>query len=311
VRALIVDDLVVGYGDFTAVRGARFGVEAGEVFGLLGPNGAGKTTAVEIAEGLRRADSGTVRVLGLDPQADGTRLKDRIGVQLQRAELPDRLRVGEALELYAALYRRPRPVGELLEQWGLAGKRNAAFGTLSGGQKQRLFLAMALVGRPELVFFDEITTGLDPQARRASWQLIRRVRDTGVTVVLVSHLMDEVEQLCDRVAILDRGRVVALDTPGGLITRSDTEQRLRFRPVDPLDPQLLVGLPGVARVERSGSQLVVTGSGDFATEVTAALARRHLVVADLRLEQRTLDDAFLALTGRPLGEDDTDSEESR
>jgi ABC-2 type transport system ATP-binding protein len=170
---------------------------------------------------------------------------------------------------------------------------------------------MALVGRPELVFFDEITTGLDPQARRASWQLIRRVRDTGVTVVLVSHLMDEVEQLCDRVAILDRGRVVALDTPGGLITRSDTEQRLRFRPVDPLDPQLLVGLPGVARVERSGSQLVVTGSGDFATEVTAALARRHLVVADLRLEQRTLDDAFLALTGRPRDEDDTDSEGSR
>ena len=297
-----VRDLRKRYGDTIALDGVSFEVEAGEVFGLLGPNGAGKTTAVEIVEGLRRPDAGTVRVLGLDPQADGPRLRQRIGVQLQQAQLPDRLRVGEALALYASFYRHPQSPDELIERWGLAAKRTAAFADLSGGQRQRLFLALALVGDPELVFFDEITTGLDPQARRATWDLIRQVRDAGVTVVLVSHLMDEVEQLADRVAILDRGRVVAVDTPAGLVARTDAEQRLRFRPVDGVDLDRIRRLPGVAAVERSGSQVLVTGSGEFATRVTAALARDHVLVADLRLEQRTLDDAYLALTGRENGD---------
>jgi ABC-2 type transport system ATP-binding protein len=298
-----VHELHKRYGDTVALDGISLEVRAGEVFGLLGPNGAGKTTAVEIIEGLRRADSGTVRVLGLDPAADGPELRERVGVQLQQAQLPEKMRVGEALELYAGFYRNPRPVAELLAEWGLEAKRNAAFKTLSGGQQQRLFLALALVGNPELVFFDEITTGLDPAARRQTWELVRRVRSGGVTVVLVSHLMDEAEELCDRVAILDRGRVVALDTPTALIDRSGSEQRMRFRPLSPLPAGLIEAVPGVTGVELSGSQAIVTGTGDFATGVTAALATSSVLVSDLRLEQRTLDDAFLALTGRPMDEE--------
>jgi ABC-2 type transport system ATP-binding protein len=296
------------YGRTVALDGVSLDVEAGEVFALLGPNGAGKTTAVEIAEGLRAPDSGTVRVLGLDPVADGVALKDRLGVQLQSGQLPDRLRVGEALELTAAFYSRPRPVDELLERWGLADRRDTPFAKLSGGWKQRLLLALALVGDPEVVFFDEITTGLDPQARRATWDLVRRVRDGGVTVVLVSHLMDEVEELADRVAILDGGRVVALDTPTGLIERTDGDQRMRFRPVGELDLAVLERVPGVTGVVRSGSQVLVTGGGDFAVRVTGELARRAVLVEDLRLERRSLDDAYLALTGARLT---PDLEESR
>ncbi len=295
-----VHELHKRYGETIALDGVSFDVQAGEVFGLLGPNGAGKTTAVEIMEGLRTPDSGTVRVLGLDPERSGSQLRERVGVQLQQAQLQEKIRVGEALELYADFYRNPRPVGELLDEWGLAAKRNTAFKKLSGGQQQRVFLALALVGRPELVFFDEITTGLDPAARRQTWDLVRRVRDSGVTVVLVSHLMDEVEELCDRVAILDRGRLVALDTPTGLITSSGSEQRMRFRPVGVIPAGLIEDVPGVTAVTRSGSQVIVTGSGEFATGVTAALGRAQVLVADLRLEQRTLDDAFVALTGRPF-----------
>jgi ABC-2 type transport system ATP-binding protein len=306
-----VHELHKRYGKTVALAGVSFDVQAGEVFGLLGPNGAGKTTAVEIAEGLRAPDAGTVRVLGLDPATDGPQLRERVGVQLQQSQLPEKVRVAEALHLYAGFYRNPRDPEALLAEWGLAGKRDAQFRALSGGQKQRLFLALALVGDPELVFFDEITTGLDPAARRQSWELVRRVRAAGVTVVLVSHLMDEVEELCDRVAILDRGRVVALDTPTALIAASGTEQRLRFRPVGDLPPDLLDRVPGVRAVERSGSQVLVTGTGEFATAVTAALAREHVLVADLRLEQRTLDDAFLALTGRPIDTETLELEAAR
>ena len=293
-----VHELHKRYGDTVALDGIDLEVRAGEVFGLLGPNGAGKTTAVEIIEGLRGADEGTVRVLGLDP--GDPELRQRVGVQLQQSRLPEKMRVGEAVELYAGFYRDPRPVDGLIEEWGLAAKRDTAFKNLSGGQQQRLFLALALVGNPELVFFDEITTGLDPAARRQAWELVRRVRAQDVTVVLVTHLMDEAEELCDRVAILDRGRIVGLDTPTALIDRSGSPQRMRFRPAVPLPAGLVETVPGVLAVERSGSQVLVTGTGDFATGVTAALAREHVLVADLRLEQRTLDDAFLALTGRPM-----------
>ncbi|GAA4887465.1 ABC transporter ATP-binding protein [Streptomonospora salina] len=298
-----VEELGKRYGGQAVLDRVSFSVEEGEVFGILGPNGAGKTTAVECVEGLRRADSGAVRVLGFDPFRQGSELREHIGVQLQHTQLPDNIKVWEALDLYASFYAKPRDWRELLERWGLADKRNARFAKLSGGQKQRLFIALALVGDPTVAFLDELTTGLDPQARRATWELVKRVRAEGVTVVLVSHFMDEVEELCDRVAVLDEGSVVALDSPAGLIDGVDTEYRMSLRLMegDTADPgHLLENLDGVASVSRSGDLVVVTGRGDFATAVSARLAREGVLVRDLRVDKRTLDDAFIALTGRSL-----------
>ncbi|UBU12895.1 ABC transporter ATP-binding protein [Nonomuraea gerenzanensis] len=288
-----VTDLRKAYGNQQILDGVSFSVEEGEIFGILGPNGTGKTTMVECVEGLRQADSGTIRVLGLDPVKDARRLHEQIGVQLQQTQLPENLKVWEALDLYASFYAEPRDWRELLEEWGLADKRNTRFGKLSGGQKQRLFIALALVGNPRVAFLDELTTGLDPQARRTTWELIKRIRASGVTVVLVSHFMDEVEELCDRVAVLSRGKVVAVDTPAGL---AGGEHRMRFT----LKGEHLLDLtevPGVIGVSRSGDRVVVTGRGDFATAVTAHLARHHVLVSDLRIDKRTLEDAFTALTG--------------
>src|SRR6201995_4948555 len=226
-----VTGLTKRYGGQAVVDDISFHVEAGEIFGILGPNGAGKTTAVECMEGLRRRDGGQVRILGLDPLTDHHRLHQRIGVQLQETQLQEKLKVREALELYASFYPDPADWRELLERWGLAGKADTRFAKLSGGQKQRLFIALALVGNPEVVFLDELTSGLDPAARRATWDLIGQVRDSGVTVVLVSHFMDEVEELCDRVAILEQGRIAGLATPAGLGDAAAGEYRLRFRPL--------------------------------------------------------------------------------
>ncbi|MEV4079970.1 ABC transporter ATP-binding protein [Nonomuraea fuscirosea] len=294
-----VTGLTKRYAAQTVLDGVSFSVEEGEIFGILGPNGAGKTTAVECVEGLRRPDGGTVRVLGLDPGTDDRTLREQIGVQLQHTQLPENIKVWEALDLYASFYAAPRDWRELVEQWGLADKRDARFGKLSGGQKQRLFIALALVGNPRVAFLDELTTGLDPQARRVTWELIKRVRANGVTVVLVSHFMDEVEELCDRVAVFDRGRIVAVDSPDGLIEGTGAEHHMRFTLMAPADPGTLLGdVPGVSGVTRDGDRVVVTGRGDFATAVTARLARHHVLVSDLRIDKRTLDDAFLALTGR-------------
>jgi ABC-2 type transport system ATP-binding protein len=295
-----VTGLTKRYGGQAVVDGISFHVERGEIFGILGPNGAGKTTAVECMEGLRRRDAGQVRILGLDPKTDGHRLHQRIGVQLQQAQLQDKLKVREALELYASFYPHPADWRELLERWGLAAKAGAKFGKLSGGQKQRLFIALALVGNPEVVFLDELTSGLDPGARRATWDLITQVRNSGVTVVLVSHFMDEVEELCDRVAILERGRIAALDTPAGLVDSAGGEYRMRFRPMAALQEQSLATLPGVTAVGRQGAHVTVTGTGDFAAAVTAELARRQILAADLRIEGRSLDSAYVALTGRSM-----------
>ena len=288
------------YGTQVAVEDVSFTVDQGEIFGIVGPNGAGKTTTVECIEGLRKPDGGVVRVLGLDPEHDGAKLRKRVGAQLQESELPDKLKVWEALELYASFYPRPAEWGRLLETLGLAEKRNTRFGKLSGGQKQRLSIALALVGNPEVAILDELTTGLDPLARRETWDLIEGIRERGVTVLLVTHFMEEAERLCDRIAVVDSGRVVAIDTPAGLVSRVQSEQRIRFHVSAPLDERLLTALPDVRRVSRNGSQIVVTGTGNLLNSVITVLARHEIVAGDLRVEQATLDDAFVALTGRDL-----------
>jgi ABC-2 type transport system ATP-binding protein len=288
------------YGETVAVADVSFTVEPGEIFGVLGPNGAGKSTTVECVAGLRVPDGGGVSVLGLDPRRDGARLRQQVGVQLQESQLPDRLRVTEALELYASFYREPDDPARLIDELGLGEKRHTPYAKLSGGQKQRLSIALALVGRPRLAILDELTTGLDPQARRDTWGLIERVRERGVTIVLVTHFMEEAERLCDRITVINQGRVAALDSPAGLVAAVAPEQRIRFRPSAPVNDRLLTDLPQVTTVTRSGSQVVVAGTGDVLHAVTSVLARNQIIAADLRLEQATLDDAFVELTGHRL-----------
>jgi ABC-2 type transport system ATP-binding protein len=295
-----VADLAKRYGSKAAVDGVSFTVEAGEIFGILGPNGAGKTTTVECVEGMRRPDRGTIRVDGLDPQRDRSELRRRLGVQLQESELPERIRVWEALDLYSSFYPNPADWRELMDRLGLEDQRNAEFGKLSGGQKQRLSVALALVGNPKIAVLDELTTGLDPQARRDTWDLIEGIRDAGVTVLLVTHFMEEAERLCDRLAVIDRGKVVAIDTPGGLVSRVDSAQRVRFRPSRPVDERLFTVLPEVTEVRAHGGQLVVSGHGNLLHAITSVLARNQVVAADLRIEQASLDDAFVELTGRKI-----------
>lgn len=292
-----VDRLTKRYGDQTVVDEISFTVEQAEIFGILGPNGAGKTTAVECIEGLRVPDGGTVTVTGLDPQEHADELKQRLGAQLQSSELQPKITVAEAMALYSSFYRDPVDWRELVDELGLNAKLDTQFRRLSGGQKQRLSIALALVGNPEVAILDELTTGLDPQARRDTWGLIERIRDRGVTVLLVTHFMEEAERLCDRLAVIDRGRLVALDTPAGLVARVDRTQRIRFRPSAPLDVAVLTQLAEVTSVEWAGHQVVVTGTGDLLLAVASELARHHVVAGDLRVEQVTLDDAFVALTG--------------
>ncbi len=300
-----VEHLRKSYGCTMAVDDVSFTVERGEIFGILGPNGAGKTTTVEAVAGLRTPDRGSVTVLGLDPMHDGAALHERVGVQLQDSALPDRLEVREALELYGSFYTGPADPEKLMADLGLSDKADARFATLSGGQRQRLSIALALVGNPEIAILDELTTGLDPQARRATWALIERVRDRGVTIVLVTHFMEEAARLCDRLALIDRGRLVAIDTPAGIVGRVVSEQRFWFRPSAPIDAAVIADLPEVTGVSSSGDRFVVTGTGDVLALVVSALAARGVVARDLRIEQASLDDAFVALTGRGLYADDS------
>ncbi|WP_100448786.1 ABC transporter ATP-binding protein [Glycomyces xiaoerkulensis] len=294
------------YGDVTAVDDVSLTVEAGEIYGVLGRNGAGKTTAVETIAGLRRPDRGTAAVLGLDPRRDRARLRQVLGVQLQHANLPNALTVGELVRLYRSFYRDGADPGELIERVGLAEQRKVRFEKLSGGQQQRLSIALALVGGPRAAILDELTTGLDPQARRGMWSTVEDLRDSGVTVVLVSHHMDEVERLCDRVAVIDAGRVAAVGSPADLVARAGLEQVVRFRTAEPFEARVLDGVEEAREVRVSGDEVAVTGSGNLLQAVSTALVRAGVTVLETRFQQATLEDAFLALTGRPFdGEEES------
>src|SRR6266700_4007883 len=296
--AVEVANLRKTYGSLVAVDDVSFTVAEGEIFGILGPNGAGKTTAIECAIGLRRPDAGTIRLLGLDPHADPHQVHEIVGVQLQSGALPAKLRVGEILEEYRSFYRDPADVAELLDVLGLAAKRGDYYRSLSGGQRQRLSIALALIGRPRIAVLDEMTTGLDPQARRDTWELIEHIRDRGVTIVLVTHFMEEAERLCDRVALIDHGRVVALDTPSRLAAQARGGRTVRFLPSAPFGDRLLTELPEVTRVERAGQHAVVTGTGELVNAVILTLAATGVTARDVQLDSSNLEDAFVKLTGR-------------
>jgi ABC-2 type transport system ATP-binding protein len=294
-----VTDLRKSYGGRPAVDGVSFAVEEGEIFGILGPNGAGKTTTAECVEGLRVPDTGRVRVTGLDPVADHEEVTRVLGAQLQQSGLQDKLTVREALELHSAFHPRPTDWRPLAERLGLEQKLNTRFGKLSGGQKQRLFIALALVGDPRVVVLDELTTGLDPRARRDTWQLIEDIRANGVTVLLVTHFMEEAQRLCDRIAVIDKGRVAALDTPAGLIRRSAGATVIGFTPSAPLDERDVNALPGLASIEHRDGRVTLSGTDETVNAVITLLARTHVTAHQLRVTDATLDDAFLDLTGKP------------
>ncbi|HET9402277.1 MAG TPA: ABC transporter ATP-binding protein [Candidatus Acidoferrales bacterium] len=292
------------YGSTVAVDTVSFEVNDGEIFGLIGPNGAGKTTTMECIEGLRTPDRGSISVLGLDPIRDVYALQQRIGVQLQQAQLQKRIKVWEAVDLWASLYRKKAADAEhLLAQLGLTDKRNAWFMNLSGGQKQRLFIALALINDPELVFLDELTTGLDPQARRAIWDLVRGIRERGKTVFLTTHLMEEAERLCDRVAIIEHGRIIEIDTPEKLVARHCPQRTVVLSTTHPGAEELFRTIRGVEEVVGTGGRFTIRGSGeDLVTEVIHCLSENQIRVTDFRTILPNLEDVFIKLTGHSIRE---------
>jgi ABC-2 type transport system ATP-binding protein len=298
---IAVSNLAKRYGRTVAVDDVSLEVFEGEIFGLIGPNGAGKTTTMECVEGNRVPDKGRISVLGLDPRRDANALRQRIGVQHQEAQLQKRIKVWEAVDLWGSLYPRVADADSLLARLGLESKRNAWFMTLSGGQKQRLFIALALIHEPELVFLDELTTGLDPQARRAIWSLVTSIRDRGTTVFLTTHLMEEAERLCDRVAIIEHGRIIELGTPAELVQKHCPQRAVVFTSDDADVAERMQGVGAVARAEGSGSTYTIQGAGDdFVTDVINVIAREGIRVRGFRTEIPTLEDVFLKLTGHGI-----------
>ena len=289
------------YGAITAVSGISFEVSEGEIFGLIGPNGAGKTTTMECVEGVRRPDCGAISILGLDPFRDVYQLQNRIGVQLQQAQLQKRIKVWEAVDLWASLYSKPVNGDRLLDQLGLSSKRNAWFMTLSGGQKQRLFIALALINDPEVVFLDELTTGLDPQSRRAIWEQVRGIRDRGKTVFMTTHLMEEAERLCDRVAVIEHGKIIDIGSPQELVGRHCPARTVVLATDNSLAEERLRTISAVELVTREGSRFTIRGRGDdFVTDVIQCLSENRIRVTDFRTVLPTLEDVFLKLTGHSI-----------
>jgi len=293
---ITVSHLSKRYGSIAAVDDVIFSINEGEIFGIIGPNGAGKTTMVECISGLRVPDSGSVSIYDLSPKNDRGKLRKFIGVQLQESSLPPRIKVLEAVNLFASFYSSPLDSQELLETLGLTNKRNAIFKKLSGGQKQRLSIALALIGNPKIAILDELTTGLDPDARRETWELIERIRDRGVTVILVTHYMDEAERLCDRVALINHGKLIALDTPVALAAKEGGGIHMQFAPSRPVDDKILTVLPGVTAVHHRGTRVMVDGSGDITTHVLYALLKADITVKDIQVKSGNLEDAFVKLT---------------
>lgn len=301
-----VRNLRKSYGENVAVADVSFDVMPGEILGILGPNGAGKTTSVECVAGLRVADVGQINVLGQDPQVRPDIVKNHLGVQLQESVLPAKLTVWEALHLYASFYENPADPEELITLLGLQEKRNTRFGELSGGQKQRTSIALALIGNPKVAILDELTTGLDPQARRDTWEIVERVRDSGVTIILVTHFMEEAERLCDRVVIIDRGQVVAEGTPSALISDLSATRVARISYGEDVDLDSLRALDSISEVERVNGEVEIRGNKRALADVITTLAARDIYPEDIRTISASLDDVFVHVTGRTVGEGDVD-----
>jgi len=296
-----IENLSKTYGRIKAVDDISFEVYRGEIFGMVGPNGAGKTTTIECIEGLRKPDSGNLKVLGLDPLREGRLLKKSIGIQMQESELPDRIKVWEAIDLFSSFYDRTMTYKSLLNELGLYEKRGSYFGRLSGGQKQRLFIALSLINDPELVFLDELTTGLDPQARRTTWELIKSINEKGKTIFLTTHYMEEAETLCDRVAIIDNGKIIALDTPQKLTSDIKAENRLIFNVSGDFDINILKNIDSVSNIEKTGNKITVLGHDKrMVKDIVNFLVNNNIDYSDLKTEQTTLEDIFLKLTGKEI-----------
>jgi ABC-2 type transport system ATP-binding protein len=300
-RAITVEHLRKTYRDTVAVDDVSFEVDQNEIFGIVGPNGSGKTTTVECVQGLRTPTDGQMRVLGLDPRQQGETLRQRIGSQLQESALPERIKVWEALDLFAAASPARRDWRELAGDWGIDDRRDAPFANLSGGERQRLFIALALISNPEVVFLDEMTTGLDPAGRRVAWSLIDAVRERGATIVLVTHFMDEAEKLCDRIAVFKHGQVAAIDSPGALVLRHAQTRTVTFS-CDVPDLSWLSEVPGFTSTDRRDSHVVVRGSGPLLAHVAAALVARGIAPLDLRVDIPSLEDAYINLVEEVPGE---------
>ncbi|NOX62690.1 MAG: ABC transporter ATP-binding protein [Chloroflexi bacterium] len=300
-----VENLRKQYEHVVAVDGVSFEVYEGEIFGMVGPNGAGKTTTIECIEGLRSPDEGVIRILGMDQTREGAKVRQRIGIQLQESNLQPRLKVWEALDLFASFYDRSIDWNELLEQFGLSQQRNAFYENLSGGQKQRLFIALALINDPDIIFLDELTTGLDPQARLNMWDMVKAIREQGKTIFLTTHYMEEAERLCDRVAIIDQGRIVALDTPANLVRQLNAPLRVEFEPIDAVELETLKALPTATFVEKRGEMITLYGRDEqLIVDVVKTLTNHRIRFRHLQIAQPSLEDVFLTLTGKRIDNND-------